>query len=374
VSEASADLLLALDLVVASDPVHLSRALPSRTASVASTSLVPTASMVRAGSAPPRVSELLERLGARTRPGRLVALDTVALSLSLFGDTVQANLIAVGAAWQAGLLPLAARSIERALELNGVAVERNVAAFRAGRLAVCDPQRLPRHERPGALRRRQDPADLATARALASERRVEGRAVERAAELVAYQDARLAGRYLDLVAAAHEAERPFGSSALGDAVADGFFHLLAYKDEYEVARLHLLPEFAEALARAVPAGEQLRYRLHPPFLRALGVRRKLAFPAWLAHPLFRALRGLRRLRGSAADPFGYASLRRLERRLAVQYEADLRGVLARLSRTTHAQAVELARLPLEIRGYEELKRAAIQRFESERAKLLQVFA
>ena len=370
VSEASADLLLALDLLVATDVPHLSRALASRTATVASTSLVPTASMVRAGAPPPRVPELLERVQARTRPGRLVALDCVALSLALFGDTVQANLIALGAAYQAGELPLAARSIERALELNGVAVERNVAAFRAGRLAVCDPERLPRHERPGAQQHQQDPADLAVARSLAVERRVEGRAVERAAELVAYQDARLARRYLDLVAAAQQAERPLGGQALGDAVTDAFFHLLAYKDEYEVARLHLRPEFASALERAVPAGAQLRYRLHPPFLRALGMQRKLAVPAWLAHPLFRALRGLRGLRGSAADPFGYASLRRLERRLAAQYEDDLHGVLARLSSATHASAVELARLPLEIRGYEEIKRAAIQRFESERQKLL----
>src|SRR6185437_2878820 len=130
-----------------------------------------------------------------------------------------------------------------------------------------------------------------------------------------------------------------GAGVLASAVTDGFFHLLAYKDEYEVARLHLLPEFDAALAAAVAGGRGVRYQLHPPVLRALGLQSKIGIPAPLARPLFRALRGMRRVRGSRADVFGYSRVRRTERRLAAEYEADLRPLLeqaAALPEAAHA--------------------------------------
>ncbi len=377
VGEESADLLLALDLLVAADPRHLARATAGRTVTVASTSLVPTADMVRGAAAVPDVAALLATVQDRTRPGGLTSLDTIALATTLFGDGIAANLIALGAAYQAGAVPLQASSIARAIELNGVAVERNLAAFRAGRLAVHDPAGLPAPRRVGELRQDAAPGRLAAARELAARRGLEGPAAERAiglaADLTAYQDARLAGRYLDLVAAAARAEASCAvaddSGALTEAVAAAFFHLLAYKDEYEVARLHLLPEFDRALAEAVPGGHGVRYRLHPPLLRALGMRKKIAFPAPVIRPAFRVLRAMRHVRGTPADVFGHTAVRRTERRLAAGYEAEVRAVLAGLSAANHAVAVELARLPLAIRGYEQIKLAAVDRYEAELARL-----
>ena len=185
-----------------------------------------------------------------------------------------------------------------------------------------------------------------------------------------YQDARLAARYVDLVAAARSAEAecvtPGGFTT---AVADAFFHLLAYKDEYEVARLHLLPEFREALADAVPGGSGQRYWLHPPLLRSLGMTRKLAIPASVADPAFVTLRAMRRLRGTRLDVFGATEVRRTERRLADDYEAEIRSLLPALPALDLDLAAELAALPLSIKGYEAIKLAAVARCEDERITL-----
>jgi indolepyruvate ferredoxin oxidoreductase len=391
VGEESADLLLALDVLVAAEPRHLSRLRPDRTVTVASTSLVPTAGMVRGATGAPDLVPLLAALRELTKPGSFTEVDTVALATALFGDTIAANLIALGAAYQAGAVPLEAASIARAIELNGVAVDRNQAAFLAGRLAVHDPGRLPSARRAGELRREPAAGALKAAAAQATDRGITGPAADlaarRAAELVSYQNPALAGRYLDLVAAAARAEADLsGSTALpgstdlpgstggpGElplAVADGFFHLLAYKDEYEVARLHLLPEFRAALAEAVPGGHGIRYQLHPPVLRALGMRRKLALPAPVARPAFGVLRAMRHVRGTPADVFGYSRVRRAERRLAAEYEEGLRAVLPGLDEGRLAATVALARLPLGIRGYEHIKLAAIERYDADRAKLL----
>ena len=163
---------------------------------------------------------------------------------------------------------------------------------------------------------------------------------------------------------------PGADGALTAAVADAYFHLLAYKDEYEVARLHLLPEFEAALAAAVPGGRGVRYRLHPPVLRSLGLKKKIGIPAAAARPAFRVLRSARRVRGTPADLFGYTRVRRTERRLAVQYDADLRAAAAGLSADRYDTVLELARLPLAIRGYEEIKLAAVGRYEADRERLL----
>ncbi len=136
-----------------------------------------------------------------------------------------------------------------------------------------------------------------------------------------------------------------------------------------MGRLHLLPEFDAALAEAVAGGGEVRYRLHPPALRALGVRKKIAVPAPVARPAFRLLRAMRKVRGTPADVFGYTRVRRTERRLAAEYDAEMRAALAGLSAASHAATVELARLPLAIRGYEEIKLAAVRRYAAERERL-----
>jgi indolepyruvate ferredoxin oxidoreductase len=370
VSPQGADLFLALDPVVAVDPRYLAKAAPDRTATVASSSLVPTISMVLGDAPASDAQPLLDTLAARSRPGGMVTVDTVSVSETLFGDSVGANLVALGAAYQAGLVPLPAESLESAIRINGVAADRNIAAFRAGRLAVHDPSRIRPARRTGELRHSPSVGAIATADRLAAGRRLSPTARRRAAELVDYQGSRLAARYIALVSAAVHAEAGAGADGrFTAAVGEAFFHLLAYKDEYEVARLHLLPEFEQALAQAVPGGRGVRYRLHPPLLRGLGMRRKIAFPAPVIRPAFRALRAMRHVRGTRADLFGYTEVRRTERRLAAEYEADMREVILGLSGPGQAAAVELARLPLQIRGYEHIKLAAVTRYEAERERL-----
>ena len=192
----------------------------------------------------------------------------------------------------------------------------------------------------------------------------------RVPELIAYQDAAYAKRYADVVArvAAEEARKTPGRSGLSEAVARNLFKLMAYKDEYEVARLHLSASLeAELSARF---GQEIRYywHLHPPFFRALGLTRKIRLGSWF-RPVFGTLRALRGLRGTALDPFGYARVRREERALVDEYRALVERALEKLGPDSHDAAVALADLPDMIRGYEEIKLGNITQFRRRAAEL-----
>src|SRR3954468_357263 len=367
-----ADLYLALDPVAAVDPRFISKVSPERTATVATTTVVPTVGMVLGADALTDASALLQTLAARSRPDAFLSIAAAPAAESALGDAATANVVALGAAYQAGHVPVSAASIAEAIRANGVAVEANLAAFRLGRQLAHDPARITARTRPGAIENAPSTGAVATAARLLDGRVVPDVARRRAADLVDYQGERLARRYVDLVAdvsVAESAAAP-GSTALTDAVSAAYFKLLAYKDEYEVARLHLLPAFRSALDAAVPDGTSRRYLLHPPVLRAVGLRRKVALPAGVAEPMFVALRAMRRVRGTPLDLFGYTAMRRTERRLAHDYEADIREVIGRLTSADLADAARLAALPLEIRGYEGVKLAALERYELDRAALL----
>jgi indolepyruvate ferredoxin oxidoreductase len=373
VGEGEADLVLALDMIVAADPRLILKADPSRTRMVVSSSLTPTIDMVLGRDDLADTQQLADGLARYCVPAGMSMLDCASISQQTVGDSASANVVLLGAAYQRGLLPMSAASIERAIAVNGVQVAANVAAFRAGRTAMLGPADAPPSVRPGALDRHWSDADEEVARELAARYALSGAVVRRAAELVSYQNAALARRYLGLVAEAGAAEVRMAdpaSSSLADAVGESFFRLLAYKDEYEVARLYLLPEFMTALRRAIPEAGGLRIMLHPPVLRALGMRRKLALPSAVAFPAFRVLRTMRRLRGTAFDPFGYTSVRRTERRLARDYETEMRAALAELSPASHDLAVALARLPQSIRGYEEIKLESVRGYTAARNELL----
>jgi indolepyruvate ferredoxin oxidoreductase len=189
-------------------------------------------------------------------------------------------------------------------------------------------------------------------------------------ELIAYQDVPCAAAYAGFVARVAAAERAAvpGETRLAEAVARYLFKLTAYKDEYEVARLHLAGDLARQIEREYPQGAELRYHLQPPLLRALGLRRKVAVGRWI-EPLFRLLVGLRRLRGTALDPFGYARVRRVERALAAEYRSLVEQALGTLSPATHERAVTLASLPDLIRGYEDVKLRGVARFREEARRL-----
>ena len=364
---------LAFDLLVGADGRNLGHADPAATLAVVSTSPVPTGAMVRdAATAAPDLPALVERIRERTRA--LVALDAQAAARALFGDAMPANLLLVGAAYQAGALPMSATAIEWAIELNGVAVAANTAAFRWGRVAVADPAGFaagtgasPPDPRPAGAEPEPGPAARPDLGELTGETR---RLVAvRAAQLVDYQDRRTAARYVSDVLRVWRAERGIGeATAFSEAVARGLHKVTAYKDEYEVARLLTDPAFDARLAAAVPGGRRPRYRLHPPMLRALGWDRKVALGSW-ARPALAALARGKGLRGTPLDPFGRTAVRRLERQLRDEYRAMVLRLAAELSAASYPTAVAAAAAADLVRGYEGVKLAAVARYRARLAEL-----
>jgi indolepyruvate ferredoxin oxidoreductase len=382
-----ADLLLAFDALVAASPDGLAVAHPQRTAVVGSTTATPTGAMIaQPGLELPGADALGARIAAVTRDGHRHWADAAAITTALFGDAVTANLFVVGMAVQAGCLPIRPASIERAIELNGVGVERNRAALRWGRLQIVDPQAVAaaaggerggERERAPTARGPRLPAGLdARSDALAQGDAALGDELRRlAADLVAYQNRGHAAGFLDTLetVAAREAAVVPGSTRLTRAVARSLHKLLAYKDEYEVARLMLDPEGLAPARRVAAGGGRIAWRLHPPLLRALGLRRKIAVGTWAA-PLFRLLAAARFLRGTPFDPFGRARMRRIERALPAEYRSALDTVLAHLKPERLDDAVAIARLPQEIRGYEHLKLARVNHYRQRLAEELERFA
>ena len=192
----------------------------------------------------------------------------------------------------------------------------------------------------------------------------------RVPELAAFQSSAYARRYAEAVRRVQvaEQERVPGRGELAEAVARNLFKLMAYKDEYEVARLHLDSFERAKLDRELGDGARIWFNLHPPLLRALGLKRKLKLGRWFV-PAFRVLRGMRRLRGTPLDPFGMARVRRVERRLVGEYEQLVSEALAALTPDTHGTAVELCELPDMVRGYEDIKLESVERFRERAAEL-----
>ena len=365
-----ADCYVGFDLLVASAASNLARARAEKTLAVVSTSQVPTGAMVASADVEfPETEGLVDAINRVTRKDDNVFLDAAGLAEALFGDHLAANLIVLGAAYQAGGIPVTAAAIERAIALNGAAVSMNTQAFRVGRLLVADPEAV-KAARPvrGAVEADAPlaPESRALVDSVGAAGEVRRLLAVRVPELIAYQDAGCAREYVEFVkrvVLAEQAAVP-GETRLSEAVARYLFKLMAYKDEYEVARLHLKPEVTQALAADFPGGASIQYHLHPPFLRALGWKRKIPLGKWF-DGVFRLLVHLRRLRGTALDPFGYARVRRLERALIGEYRGLVEKALAGLSRETYESAVKLAALPDLIRGYEEVKLRNAERFRSE---------
>jgi len=371
VAAGAADCYLGFDVLVATSPVNLDHARPDRTIAVVSTSQVPTGAMVTHTDVQfPDSGGLRASVDRVTRKDENVYLDALGLAETLFDDHMASNMLVLGAAYQAGAIPVSAAAIEQAIALNGVSVGMNTQAFRAGRLLVADPGWVTtlKRQRLGAI----DTATALTptARALVERVDADGELARllaiRVPELVEYQDERYAGEYVDFVARVRAAERAAvpGETRLSEAVARYLFKLMAYKDEYEVARLHLKVDITRALAEEFPGGVRVHYNLHPPFLRALGLQRKIELGSWF-DGAFRVLARMKRLRGTALDPFGRAAVRRVERALPAEYRALVERTLAGLSRATYERAVSAARLPDLIRGYEDIKLRNVERFREE---------
>ncbi len=359
----SADCVIAIDLLTATDTKNLSYGSPARTVAVASTSQTPTGDMVYDKSvAYPDAQSLLDRLAATTRT--LTHFDALAAAQALFGNTAAANFLVVGAAFQNGGLRLPEASIEEAIGINGVAVAANVAAFRWGRVAVADPAAFAAAVSAAG----PQPAPTVVDRELLAGTTFDGevrRLVElRTGELVRYQNAKVARRYVDTVHRVWQAERAITeNTAFSEAVARGLHKFTAYKDEYEVARLLVDPAFLADVQAQVPGGEKLTYRLHPPVLRAMGRAKKVGFGP-KSHVALKLLAKGKVLRGTKLDPFGYAHVRKVERELLAHYTDMVCRLAAELSADNYAHAVEAAGLPDLVRGYEDVKLGNVELYRA----------
>ncbi|MFZ1060375.1 MAG: indolepyruvate ferredoxin oxidoreductase family protein [Candidatus Rokuibacteriota bacterium] len=371
VGAGEADCYLGFDLLVATGPQNLVHARPDKTIAVLSTSQVPTGAMVTSTEVQfPETSGLFASINRVTRKDENVFLDALGLAETLFNDHMAANMLVLGAAYQAGAVPVSATAIEEAIVLNGVAVQMNTQAFRAGRLLVVDPEWVKTLKRPRLGAVEAGRALTPEARSLVESVGARGelrRLLEiRVPELIAYQHASYAREYVEFAKRVFDAERRAGSgeTRLSEAVARHLYKLMAYKDEYEVARLHLTPEVAASLAAQFPNGVKIQYHLQPPILRALGLKNKIRLGTWF-DAAFRLLVALRGLRGTALDPFGRAKVRQVERALIGEYRSLIEKALADLSNGTYERAVKLANLPDLIRGYEEIKLRNVERFRAE---------
>ena len=375
IGAAQADLYLGLDLLVSTSPQNLARADPDRTVAVVSTSKVPTGQMVtQVDSLFPEVGGLTRALDRATRAPANLYVESLRVSEALFGDHMPAGLLLLGAAYQAGLVPLRAESIERAIALNGVSPESNTLAFRWGRQWVADRPAAEAATRAEAEvvglvpKPTGDVADLMTGAGFAGELR---RLVEiRAPDLASYQSLAYARRYVDFVreVAAREQQRTPGETRIAEAVARNLYKLMAYKDEYEVARLLLRGAAETEIRKQFPGGARVHWHLHPPILRSLGMKRKLKLGRW-ARPALFLLRSLRRLRGTPLDPFGRAEVRRVERGLIDEYRELVLRALARPPEPADDAALQIAELPDLVRGYESIKLRNVQRFRERAAAL-----
>ena len=368
IAPGGADAVLGCDLLVAAGDEGLSRMRAGHTRAVLNARETITGAFTRDPDQRVPVPLLVQRVGAACgRPDAVDALDATAIATGLLGDAIMTNLFLLGYAWQKGLVPVSAAAIDEAIALNGAGVAANRAAFAWGRRAAVD---LPTVTET-ALGAAKPAADTLSSDLDALVRR-------RVDELAAYQDAAYAARYrrlVDRVRRAEAAEVP-GSTRLTEAVARSFHKLMAYKDEYEVARLYTDGAFLARLAGQFESGFRLRFHLAPPLLAARdpesGQLRKRSYGPWML-TAFKLLARLKVLRGTPFDPFGRTAERRAERRLIDDYEATVDQLLTGLAPDTLELALRIAVLPERIRGYGHVKEKAMAQAEAERRELLERF-
>jgi indolepyruvate ferredoxin oxidoreductase len=365
IATGEANLLLGCDLIVSAGLETLSKFRPGRTRAVVNTAESPTAEFVKNPDWQCRAADLERRIAeAIGNESDFARIDAQALATALMGDAIFTNPFMLGYAWQRGWLPVRYESLMRAIELNGAAVRANRSAFEWGRAAAFDAAAVRRAAFPGQV---IEFKRLSGSLAELTARRIEF--------LTAYQNAGYGRRYSDLVERVRrvESDRLSGSTQLAETVARNYFKLLAYKDEYEVARLHADPAFHRAIAEQFEGSYRLNYYLAPPMLTRpdphSGISRKVRFGPWMG-AVFQLLSRLRFVRGTPLDVFGYSAERRRERALITEYEETIDEVLGRLESRNHAVAIELAALPERIRGFGHVKAASMQKAGEQRVQLL----
>jgi len=359
-----ADLLFGGDIAVAGTAKALAGVKEGRTRVVVNTAEVLPGDFTRNADFSLPAERVRRALSAAAGKESSHFIDAGRIALALLGDTIAANLFLLGYAWQLGAVPLSAEALQRAIEINGEAVAMNKAAFDWGRRAAIDPEAVARLVE-GRGTKRAVPAETP---ARMRERHM--------AFLTAYQDASYARRYAQVADRAQQAELS-GRTQFSRTVAQSLFKLMAYKDEYEVARLYTDGEFLAQLTDTFD-GEKLKLQFHlaPPILGrkdpATGKPRKSTFGPWVL-PLFRVLAALKGLRGTRFDLFGYTKERRAERQLIADYISLVDRISPRLSPANYDIAVSLAALPLKIRGFGHVKERNMTAVKAEEAALLDRF-
>jgi indolepyruvate ferredoxin oxidoreductase len=353
----SADLVIGGDIVVAGTKKVLAAVEPGVTTMVVNRAETLPGEFTRNPDFSLPTERLRRAITQATGGQASFFLDASRIASAVAGQTIAANMVMLGYAYQRGCLPLSAEAIETAIELNGEAVAMNKAAFRWGRCAAADPDAVEKLAAPA-------PGSVTDAR----RRRVD--------YLTAYQNAAYAGRYRDWVekVKAAEAAKAPDKCGLAEAVARNLFKLMAYKDEYEVARLFGNGEFERQVGEEFDGGRlSFEFHLAPPLLArrnpSTGEPRKITFGPWML-PLFRLLMRFKFLRGTAFDPFGYGAERRMERKLIADYEATLAELIDKLNADNHHIAVGIAAIPEKIRGFGHVKARHLAAVKADEATLL----
>jgi len=357
IAAGQADVLLACDLITGASRDALTLADSGRTLAIVNTDVVPTAEFVLHQDADHHGVERLARIESFAR--ETLPVDAARLTTRLLGSTATLNVFLLGFAYQQGQIPVSIEALERAIELNGTAVEANLKAFHFGRIMAWRPEFL---EIETAEESILGPMDEPHADDL------ESLIAARGSQLTAYQNAALAQRFENLVRRVQVAESAIGRDGLARAVAGSYAKLLAYKDEYEVARLYTDGRWAERLDQIFEPGFRLQYLLAPPLLGT----RKRAYGAWmkLAYGL---LARMKAVRGTRFDPFGYLAERRQERWSIEHFESVVRELLSGLDAGNHAIALKIAALPDAVRGYGHVKESARAAWLAEERRLLEEF-
>lgn len=365
IAAGNADLLLGCDMVTSASFESMSKLDPGRARAVVNSHRTMTADFTGSPDlAFPR--NTMEAALSEATGGHLDTVDATRLARALMGDTVTANILLLGYAYQKGLLPLSAAAIERALEINGVAVEANKRAFLWGRRAAHDPAGVAKLAKLDAWQDAKQPFDP------------DGFITRRISDLTAYQDAAYAQRYDALMAKIRDAEERIkpGSTAFTEAAARGLYKLMAYKDEYEVARLYTDGRFAAQLAKTFDGGGKLQVYLAPPLISTTdpntGRPKKRAYGPWI-FAAFRMLAKLKGLRGTAFDPFGRTAERKHERQLITDYSAVLEELIQGLDAENLPLATDIAATALEMRGFGPVKLANVERALGTQQTLLDQF-
>jgi indolepyruvate ferredoxin oxidoreductase len=368
IAAGASDLVIGADIVVTSGADTLLRIGKGRTHAVVNRHVAPTSDFAMHPDLDLSPARMEQAIAAAAGAENGHFLDATALATALLGDAIGTNLFLVGFALQRGWLPVSRDALERAIELNGRAIAMNKRALAWGRLAAHDLAAVQRAARPG-LRDEAPPAEPS----------LEALVEHRAALLTTYQSAAYARRYRDLVARVATIERERcgpGDAPLARAVARYAAKLMAYKDEYEVARLYTDGGFHAQLAREFESWERLEIQLAPQIANPrdpdTGRAKKRSLGPWM-FPVLRVMARFKFLRGTPLDPFGWTAHRKMERQLVRDYAATLDAVLAALTPANRTQAVEIARIPELIRGFDLVKEKQLADAQAKQRELLDAF-